>query len=377
MESKKYMSFFSGAGGLDIGLDKAGWECLSMNEIEPKFAKTLELNHKKTKVYNCDIRDLKAKELMKSHSIKKGELYAVVGGPPCQAFSTLGKRLGLNDDRGNVFLYFLELAMKLDPKYIIIENVRGLLSAPMEHIPHKDRTNSHGDLDLHKKGGVIKYITKILKDKGYKVNFNLYDFSYYGVPQKRERVIMIATKGKIVPDIKPTHKNKPKTVRDAIKNIKSTEWGKFTPKRLVYFKKLKEGQNWKNLSEKDQKEAMGGSYYSDGGRTGFFRRLAWDKPSPTLLTSPTGFAASLGHPVEDRPLSIEEYKAIQTFPVKYKLHGSITDKYKQIGNAIPSLFGKVLAKHLKRHDDGKTESLFNLKLSRYNKTSYFDLIEND
>ena len=132
----KYMSFFSGALGLDLGLDKAGFSPISYNEIEERFCETIQLNKPDIPLYNCDIRELTAKKLLKNHDLKKGDLFAIAGGPPCQAFSTAGKRGSLNDMRGNVFLHFIDLIEGLMPKYAIIENVRGLLSVPLKHRPH-------------------------------------------------------------------------------------------------------------------------------------------------------------------------------------------------------------------------------------------------
>jgi DNA (cytosine-5)-methyltransferase 1 len=380
---KQYLSFFSGAMGLDVGLDQAGWECLSINEYEKKFIPTIEANKPDSvkKIYNCDIRKLSANQIKKDLGIKEKELFAIVGGPPCQSFSTAGKRLGFEDPRGNVFLHFLDIATKLKPNYIIIENVRGILSSPLIYTPHEDRDLNHGKNKVEIKGGALNSIVEKLEKEGYTVNFNLYDTSYYGVPQKRERVIIIANRdNKKVPDIYPTHKDSfislgkhpVKNVRDSIENIKSKEWSKFPEKRLRFFKMLKSGQNWKNLpSEKIKKEAMGNSYNSGGGKTGFFRRLSWDNPSPTLLTSPNMMSTALCHPSEDRPLSIEEYKAIQTFPNKHIILGSTVNKYRQLGNAIPCKFGKAIGNHINNfHNNTLKKECFNLKLSRYNNTSY-------
>src|SRR5690554_508523 len=121
---RKYMSFFSGALGLDLGLEEAGLEPVSYNEIEKVFCNTIKINKPEVPLYDCDIRELTAEKLLKDHNLKTGELFAVAGGPPCQAFSTAGKRNSLNDERGNVFLHFIDIIEGLKPKYAIIENVR-------------------------------------------------------------------------------------------------------------------------------------------------------------------------------------------------------------------------------------------------------------
>jgi DNA (cytosine-5)-methyltransferase 1 len=118
----------------------------------------------------------------------------------------------------------------------------------------------------------------------------------------------------------------------------------FPEKRLKFYRMLDQGQYWKHLPEKLQKEAMGASYFAGGGKTGFFRRLAWDKPSPTLVTHPAIPATDLCHPEKDRPLSIEEYKRIQQFPDDWKIAGTLVDQYRQVGNAVPVGLGEAIGR---------------------------------
>lgn len=374
MKKYNYLSFFSGALGLDLGLEDAGMHCLAVNEFDATACKTIKMNKPDLKVYDGDIRELSAKSLIKDLKIKKGELFAIVGGPPCQAFSTMGKRLGLSDERGNVFLHFIDIIKGLQPKYVVIENVRGLLSCPMNAIEECDEKFILGSNFLEQKGSALYVIIKKLQEAGYSVSFQLYDASYFGVPQKRERVVMLCSRSKEeIPYLIPSHGNNKKkmvTVRESLKNIKAKEWINFNAKRLKFLKKLTSGQNWKNLSIEDQKEAMGNSYYSGGGKTGFFRRLNWDKQSPTLVTSPIMPATCLAHPSEDRPLSVEEYAAIQTFPKDYQFAGKTLDKYRQIGNAVPCLLGKAIGTHLINfHNKKLIEQNANIT-SRYNDTDH-------
>jgi DNA (cytosine-5)-methyltransferase 1 len=133
---------------------------------------------------------------------------------------------------------------------------------------------------------------------------------------------------------------------------------------------LKPGQNWKNLSKEDQKEALGKSYYLGGGKTGFFRRLSWDRPAPTVVTHPAMPATDLAHPVEDRPLSVQEYKRIQEFPDEWQIQGSILDQYRQIGNAVPVNLGKAVGDLVMSALLGKIIlPVKDFKYSRYNNTS--------
>src|SRR6202789_191888 len=380
----RYLSFFSGALGLDLGFEAAGYQCLSVNEIDKVTCDTIQTNLKRAfpkhvpKVYDCDVRDLTAPRLCKDLGIKPGELFAIIGGPPCQAFSTAGKRLGLNDERGNVFLHFIHLIGKLKPRYAVFENVRGLLSAPLVHRPHNERGRDYPALtEEEMPKGALKRILSLLESYGYKVTFNLYNTANFGVPQKRERLIFFASRdGDEVPylvqtnDEKGEHGLRPwKTLSASLKPLKgaSVEAGKFPEARLKYYRLLTEGQNWRDLPISLQQKAMGKSWYAGGGKTGFYRRLAWDKPSPTLVTSPTMPATDLCHPEELRPLSVEEYAAIQTYPSWFKFEGRLTDKYRQLGNAVPALFGKMVAAHLAAFDDGtlKVEKKQRISFSRY------------
>ncbi len=263
--------------------------------------------------------------ICKDTGIERGHLFAVVGGPPCQAFSTAGRRLGLNDERGNVFLHFISLIRELQPKYAIFENVRGLLSAPLVHRPHEQRGPGFPPLaEEERPGGALLHILRLLEDAGYQVTFTLYNTANFGVPQIRERLIFFASRdGRKVPFIKPTHDEFGRdglprwiTLREAIGHLQGCQQqaAQFPENRIRYYRMLKEGQNWRDLPERIQREAMGDSWYAGGGKTGFYRRLAWDKPSPTLVTRPTMKATDLCHPEEIRPLSVEEYAAIQTFP---------------------------------------------------------------
>lgn len=380
MKKIKALSFFSGAMGLDIGLEKAGIDVILACESEKFIRETIKLNRPKIKVLE-DINNYSAKEIRKEAGLKsKEKIDLIVGGPPCQAFSTAGKRLSINENRGVVFLKYLELIKELNPTYFVIENVRGLLSVPLKHVPHNKRNRKLKVAE--EKGGTLNYILNYLKKIGYKVSFNLYNSANFGTPQTRERIVIIGNKEDKLPYLSPTHSQygefglKPwNTFKSAVKGLHNIKHDhvNFPKSRLKYFRKLKDGQNWRNLSLKLQKEALGKSFYLGGGKTGFLRRLAWNKPSPTLVTDPMMPATDLGHPVEDRPLSIQEYKRIQEFPDNWKLSGSIRNQYKQIGNAVPVSLGKAIGKLIVNHMlRKKIKVINNFKYSRYLNTSDLD-----
>lgn len=373
----KYLSFFSGALGLDLGLEKSGFEPLLACESDKFCLETIKINKPNLPLIT-DIRNYTSDEIREHSNIGKENIDLVVGGPPCQAFSTAGKRKSFEDERGNVFIKYIDLATELKAKFIVIENVRGLLSASLKHRPINKRGKDFPPLSQEEKpGSALKLIIDTLESKGYGVSFNLYNSANYGSPQIRERVIIVASSdGKKLPYLLPTHSDdtkfdlpKWKTFREAVSGlseIDNKECKKFPEKRLKYYRLLTSGQNWKNLPKELQREAMGKSFNSGGGKTGFLRRLSWEKPSPTVVTSPTMPATDLAHPEEDRPLSVAEYKRIQEFPDDWIFAGNLTEKYKQIGNAVPASIGLAIGNLLKRHINGAdVEPPQNFKFSRY------------
>jgi len=377
----KYLSFFSGALGLDLGLEKAGFDPLLMCEVDKFCISTIKTNKPNVPLI-YDIRDYSTADIKKIAGVEGTDIDLVVGGPPCQAFSTAGSRKSFEDERGNVFIKYLEIATELEPKFIVIENVRGLLSAPLKHRPHKDRGEGFSSLNQDEKaGGALKYILSFLEEKGYGVSFNLYNSANYGTPQVRERVVIVASRdGKKLPYLNPTHSDDaswglPKwhTFEHAVSGLSKAdneECTQFPENRLMYYKIIGPGGNWKSLPVDLQKKALGNAYNSGGGKTGFLRRLACDKPSPTLLTSPIMPATSLAHPVENRPLSIAEYKRIQEFPDNWFFAGKTKDKYRQIGNAVPMSLGFAIGNLIKNHMAGADiEPPAEFKFSRYRFTN--------
>jgi len=372
------LSFFSGAMGLDQGIEKAGFDIRLTCEIDKYCRQTIALNRSKVALLS-DINQYSATDIREAAKLNSvDEIDLIMGGPPCQAFSTAGKRQGFKDARGNVFLKYLDLALELQPKYIVIENVRGLLSCPMDHRPHELRGKRFPDLSEDElKGGALNFVISKLKDSNYGFSFNLYNSANFGTPQTRERIIIVCSRnGKIPPFLTPTHSESgdfglPKwnNIKPYFSKIKNHNHLNFPEKRLKYYRLLNSGQNWRNLPEDLQKEAMGKSYYLGGGKTGFLRRLGWDKPSPTLVTHPAMPATDLAHPEEDRPLSVEEYKRIQEFPDNWDLAGPLIQQYKQIGNAVPLSLGYSVGSMIKNLLNGTDNINFpNFRYSRYKNT---------
>jgi DNA (cytosine-5)-methyltransferase 1 len=376
---KTALSFFSGAMGLDLGIEDAGFDVRLVCEVDKFCRQTISMNRPNTALIG-DINDYSVEKIRDYSGLTKNEeLDLVVGGPPCQAFSTAGKRNGLNDNRGNVFLKYLDIAIGLQPKVIVIENVRGLLSCPMQHRPHEQRGNRFSNIEFDElEGGALNFILEKLRNSGYAYSFNLYNAANFGTPQIRERVVIVCTRDtEKIPYLVPTHSEngdysleKWKTFRESIKDIEKHHHIDFPESRLKYYRMIKAGYNWRSLPIEVQKEALGKSFYAGGGKTGFLRRLAWDKPSPTVVTHPAMPATDLAHPEEDRPLSIEEYKRIQEFPDNWYLSGPLVQQYKQVGNAVPKSLGKAIGKLVYSLIEGdKVEEYINFPYSRYKRTS--------
>lgn len=370
----KAISLFTGAMGLDLGIEKAGFEVIASVENDPQCVETIKQNRPKIKLYPEDINLVNPKKILKELRVNPGEVDLIVGGPPCQPFSTAGKRLSLGDFRGNVIIRFLDYVKEIKPKFFILENVRGIYSAKLANTPpeYKEYKNIENS-----PGSVVYFLFKEFQKLGYSVSFNLFDSSFYSVPQKRERFIMFgANSGKPIPVPTPITLDKPKTLKKAIGHINGINH-EFIPLRSQhkkFLKLLKGGQYWKNLPKDLQEEAMGKSYHLQGGKTGFYRRLSWDKPSPTLVTHPAMPATMLVHPDEMRPLSIQEYALIQEFPKDWKFAGKLISIYKQIGNAVPVGLGYMAGKAIVDYLSGKSGKSYTGKTSRYNGMSSLEFI---
>ena len=361
----KALSFFSGAMGLDLGLERAGIHLLLACEFDKTCRRTITANRPNIGLIG-DIWKYDSAAIREHAGLGlNDEIDVMVGGPPCQAFSTAGARRGFNDERGNALLRYVGLILEMRPRFAVIENVRGLLSAPMNHTPHSERSPEWVPDPEERAGGALMYVLAMLRAGGYGISFNLYNSANFGVPQSRERVIMLCSRdGDKLPHLTPTHSQdgsfglpKWRTLREALNGLdpKAGDHEDFPEDRLRFYRMLGPGQYWKHLPKDLHRQALGGSLDAGGGKTGFLRRLDWDKPSCTLVTSPTMPATDICHPVENRPLSVQEYARIQQFPDDWIVCGSLADRYKQIGNAVPSGLGEAVGRTLLAHIGGRDE----------------------
>ena len=339
-DNRDVISLFSGAMGLDIGLGKAGLNIVIGQDFEPSCVETMEANGHR--VLGGDIREIKPETLLALTGLQIGEPFMICGGPPCQPFSTAGKRLGINDPRGSLFMDFIRMIDYIRPRFFVMENVKGIVSAPLKHVPAEQREE---DGPAQRPGTVLDVILAEFKKLGYRTVYGILDAVNYGVPQFRERFVLIGSRDNEaiflpMPTHFQIHQNPEyrwRTVGEAIKDLEDAP-GEYTPlsgDRKKYLHMVPEGGNWKDLPREMIPAAMGGAYESGGGKAGFYRRLSYAQPSPTITTAPAQKATMLCHPRQDRPLSIKEYARIQQFPDNWEFTGTIAAKYRQIGNAVP------------------------------------------
>jgi DNA (cytosine-5)-methyltransferase 1 len=355
LKSRKFISLFSGAMGLDLGLEQAGFEPAACLEIDKWACATIRKNRPDLPLIEDDIKNWAGNKILDFCKMPPSAVALIVGGPPCPSFSTAGKRKSFSDPRGEVMFDFLRVVNEIKPPFFVMENVRGILSSAIKHTPLEKRSKGqYWSEPDEKPGSVMRLLKDRFTEMGYTVTAELVNAANYGVPQVRERVVFIgsrdgyqikmplggfAKEGNLI-------QNKWRTLKDALKGMDKVnhEYQKFSPARLKYLKLLKEGQNWRDLPQELIPEALGGAFGSDGGKVGFYRRLAWGKPAPTVPTSPVQKSTCICHPEQLRPLSVQEYARVQQFPEDWKLVGSTTEKYKQVGNAVPVGLGYAIGK---------------------------------
>lgn len=353
----KVISLFSGAMGLDLGFEQAGFETQACVEIDAAAVATIKLNRPELQVFDKSIVDIKGRDLLLGAGFAADEeVPVVIGGPPCQAFSVFGNRKGLEDSRGQLIFEYIRIIDELRPHVFVMENVRGLLSMPI--IPKNKSLNKDLDPALTKPGSLIELIFKKFNEIGYRVDCYVVNSVNYGAPQIRERLIFIGNRHGLIANFpSPLYSNRSadglppfKTLGDAIGpgfNDPCPEVMNFSPRKLKYLSMIPEGGNWRSLPIDIQKESMGKSWHLKGGRSAYWRKLSFAFPSPTVVTMPNHAGTSMCHPTELRAISVGEAAAIQGFPREWKFTGSTTEKFRQVGNAVPCILGYVAGKTVK------------------------------
>lgn len=362
------ISLFTGAMGLDLGFEIEGFDVRVTLDNNKDVIETIRKNRPDIQLIGQDIFNVKTSEILDKAKLRVGEATVITGGPPCQPFSTAGRRLSVEEKKGQLVFQFLRVIREAQPRFFIFENVTGLLSAACKHVSFYARIKKKEEELAPKErlGSAFERIldefekVRTLDGNYYTINWAVVNAADFGVPQKRKRLIILGSRNGKKPKFPTTTHASPKrlevmtgmkkpwvTLKEAIgdlddpnpEHVPFPSWGK-------YMKYIPEGSYWRDLPEELKKEAMKGAYYSQGGRTGFFRRLSWSKPSPTLVTSPVFKGTCLGHPEEDRPLSVREYARIQGFPDDWEFVDPTSTKYRLIGEAVPIPLARALARQI-------------------------------
>jgi DNA (cytosine-5)-methyltransferase 1 len=326
----KSLELFAGAGGLAIGMEKAGFDSVLLNEIDKDACKTLRTNRPQWNVAEGDVSQV-------DFSGYRDKIDLLSGGFPCQAFSYAGKKLGFEDTRGTLFFEFARAVQETNPKVILAENVRGILK--------------------HENGKTIEIITDIIDELGYTlVSPRVLKAVFYQVPQKRERLILVGIRKDLAKQVEfrwPSPYSRIMTMKDALKagelfktDVPSSPGQTYPKRKAEILSLVPPGGYWRDLPDELQREYMQKSYFLGGGKTGMARRLAWDEPSLTLTCAPAQKQTERCHPEETRPLTVREYARIQTFPDDWHFSGSVTSQYKQIGNAVPVNLAYAISRSL-------------------------------
>lgn len=289
----------AGAGGMSTGFMKAGMKPILLNDIIKDCCETLKLNHPGCNVYCGSFTEIDFTPYI-------GKVDVLAGGCPCQAFSTAGDRKGFEDQRGNVMLEYIKIAMLIKPKIILIENVEGLLN--------------------HEEGETFRIIQSLLTETGeYDFNYKLLNSNDFGVAQKRKRVFIVCVKKSIGKQfVYPTPLEYKPVLKDILVDVPGSVMSKFSDRKKRFLQHVSPGKDYNSLPP-DLKEEYGKD------KRDKLRRLSMDEACLTITCHPDKHC----HPLEDRPFTLRESARIQSFPDSYQFYGCMGSQYKQVGNAVP------------------------------------------
>lgn len=353
------IDLFCGAGGLSEGLRQAGFRVCAGNDHDPAAGKTYESTHPGAKFIGGCIENLLIEDFLDAALLKRGELFCLAGGPPCQAFSVYNHQRGMHDARSQLFREYLRIVEGLSPRWIVLENVTGILSA--------------GD------GAAVKDILTSLRMLGYEVDFKVLRAEDYGVPQERRRVVFIGNRVG-APIIWPqvTHGDSDglltfTTIHDAISDLPALENGasqrhdqspsepisdfqremragsalahnhaapRLSATNIQRMQHIRPGGSWRDIPHDLLPEGMKRAKRSD--HTKRYGRMKWQTQACTILTKCDVHWGAYIHPDQDRAISVREAARLQSFPDWFVFQGSKTEQYVQVGNAVPPLLGKAI-----------------------------------
>lgn len=376
MKKFKILDLFSGAGGFSYGLESLeSFETVLANDINESALDTFKKNHPKAEILRGDLTNQVIKNAIITESKSLG-VNMIIGGPPCQGFSNKGKKMGLNDERNYLFLEYLDIIKNLQPELFIIENVKTMLTAA--------------------NGYFIKEIKQRINDLGYVLNFDVLNSVDYGVPQTRQRAILVAHKSKLI--ALPEPNSEISTVRDAISDLAYLDSGEgestsiYTTDPISEYQRLMRTKSkllFNHVATKHSKVALeklslippekGKEYLPKNllGKQKFkttWSRLEWDKPSPTIDTRfDTPSNGKNSHPFLNRAITPREAARLQSFPDKFIFLGNKTSICTQVGNAVPPLLARAIGLSIIKSLNG-VETIEHKNFTIYNNDAY-DLIE--
>lgn len=307
------ISTFAGAGGSSLGYSMAGYRELLAVEWDDNAVATFKLNFPDVPVYHGDIAKLSVEQVLEMTGLRPGELDVFDGSPPCQGFSTAGKRV-LDDPRNQLFREYVRLLRGLQPKVFVMENVSGMVKGKMKL--------------------VFAEILRELKASGYRVSARLMNAMYFHVPQSRERMIFIGVREDLgIESSHPRGRSGPVVMREAWQDCPVEEAPRLSPKLASIIDKI---PVWGDGGD------VIGSFFST-------KRLAWDMPSRTIIKGNIGTRACYIHPDGGRAVTEAEIKRIGSFPDNYQFIGGYKKSVERIGNSVPPLFMRAIARHIREY----------------------------
>jgi DNA (cytosine-5)-methyltransferase 1 len=361
------IDLFAGAGGLSEGFRMEDFRILAANDFDKNAANTYRLNHPEVCFLDGPVQDITGEDLLTAAQIKKGDLDVLIGGPPCQAFSVYNHQRGFHDERSGLFREYIRIVGALEPKIIVMENVTGMSSV--------------------EKGRAITEIYESLKKLGYTVEHTILKAEEFGVPQERRRIIFLGVHDTdVIQWPRPTHNKEGEknlkqfnTVWDAISDLPALninegfEDGDYvsspqsllqkylrTDSRRIFnhhaphlaainirrMQFIPQGSSWRDIPQDLLPEGMKRAKRSD--HTKRYGRLSQNGLSSTILTRCDPHWGAYIHPTQNRTLTVREAARLQTFPDRIQFSGSRVEQYRQVGNAVPPLLSKAIAKTVKK-----------------------------
>lgn len=371
MSTKTVIDLFCGAGGLSEGFRQAGYHVLAGNDFFEAAGDTFSATHREAKFLPGPIQNYSTGDFLNAARLAPGELDVLVGGPPCQGFSVYNHQRGLHDERSSLYREYLRIVDGLKPNWVVLENVTGMTSAGG--------------------GAAVEAILGGLRNLGYSVERQILKAEEFGVPQERRRIVFIGNRiGLPIEFPQPTHgggKLPVATVHHAIGDLPALKNGedrgivayatepqsnfqremrgglncvynhaaaKLSRVNLDRLEHIPQGGSWRDIPRDLLPEGMKRAKRSD--HTKRYGRLSWGGLASTILTKCDPHWGAYFHPEQDRTVTVREAARLQSFPDWFEFKGSRTDQYIQVGNAVPPLLGRAIARSILAVAESKLDS---------------------